>query len=362
MNIASVSLLIFLVYLFIYIIIDLVVFGFNEVIVTLFVLSMILSSLLFFLAIKLDKFDAGPFKLSGFVFLVCLLCYVSVIFYLAVKHGINFFTILDDFNFLYSESIRGSIYSESGFILLWLEYSPILIFAFLFQKNPLLGIASFLIMAYIFVAFGTRGHVVNQLISALIFLHYNNSLRIKLWLLPLVASLGVVAFLVLTFIKLGLSAEELDAAFKNLFHRLKLGYIQAFEVIDYANQTGFEFGKSYIRDLLTLLPGSDIGTNKYLSIQIYKDTSYGNLTPTIIGEGYLNFGILSSILLLLYGFLIVKVDKGLRWSRNYPEVYLITALFLVKLLVNGWSGVVSIFIFALMVLILSNVVFLSKHL
>jgi oligosaccharide repeat unit polymerase len=356
MNIASAAFIIFFLYVFIFGLIDL----FKEVLEDSFFIMFFLSSILFFivfiLGMKMDKFKTKKLNLSSFIFVVCLLLYTLSVSYVTSKHGINLLTVFTDFNFKSAEEIRFLVYSEPGFLLLWIEYAPMLVVIYFFQKNTYFGIASFLVIAYVFAAFGSRGHIINLSIFTMTFLYYNNTLRISFWLAPIISLFGVLVLIVLTFIKFGLNHfGDINIAIENSIYRLELGYIQAKQVIELANSTGFEYGWSYIRDLATLLPGSDYGTNKYLSVQIYNTQSYGNLTPTIIGESYLNFGTLSLLILFLYALALIKIDKLIRMSNMFAEFYLLIGLFLVKFLVVGWSGTLPIIVFSIIISLLLGI-------
>lgn len=350
MNLASTAFIVFFVYIFINALFYLPV---NDLSVESFAIFLLSTTLFFLLAIlgsALDRFKTSRLKLSWVVFLFCLLSYLAVVAYLITKHQIDLFSAFEGFNFQKSESIRSSIYSESGFILLFLEYSPIIIVLYLFQKNLLFGCISFFAIAYVFSAFGSRGHVINLLIVLVMFFYYNNNIRVKFWFFPIVILAGIGSITLLTFIKIGAQdLSDLSRVADAVIHRMNLGYVQLVQVIEYTNKEGFEYGWSYIRDIVSLLPGPDYGTNKYLSVQIYGTELYGNLTPTILGESYLNFGFFSVFVLFLYGFSILKVDKFLRSTNEFSEFYLLIALFLVKFVVNGFSGVLPIAVFAVII-------------
>ena len=289
---------------------------------------------------------------SKLVFSVLLALYASSVSYILLNTGINPLTVLNDFDFATSENIRSQVYSQPGLILLWVEYAPMLLCLYLIRNNRYMAFLFYSLCAYIFIIFGSRGHLINLTLFILIGLYYLGIVRLKVIYMPIVVLIGLAGFSLLTFIKLGVNIDEIDVVVDAVMYRLSMGIEQCQSIISYADTRGFELGYSYIRDLLTLLPNYEIGTNKYLSIVISGYSDYGNFTPTIVGETYLNFGALSLLFLAMYPLVVHFLGRHMATDNRRLEIKVMLSLIMVKMIVNGFSGMVGALVFCCFVLLI----------
>lgn len=325
----------------------------------------ILASLVILAAIFLvtsvieDSYPQIIYKNSSkLVFSVLLVLYVSSVIYILLETGINPLTVLNDFDFATSENIRSKVYSQPGLILIWVEYAPMLLCLFLIRNNRYLAFIVYLLCGYIFTIFGSRGHLINLTLFLFIGFYYLGVLRLKVIYMPIMFFIGLSGFFLLTFIKLGVNVDQMDIVVDALLHRISMGIEQCQKIVSYADTRGFEYGYSYIRDLLTLSPDYQVGTNKYLSIVISGRTDYGNFTPTIVGETYLNFGVLSLLFLAMYPLGVHFLGRYMAADSRYLEIKVMLALIMVKMIVNGFSGMISAVVFCCFVLLMYGLEYL----
>lgn len=116
----------------------------------------------------------------------------------------------------------------------------------------------------------------------------------------------------------------------------------------------FQYGYRYFMNFLVLLPGSQQDFTMWVKTALKQTFSGGGVTPTIIGEGYINFGLWGIVLEpLVLGFIICILDKKFRKS-DYCVPLVILILYLCRSVSGGvanieiiliWFELVSIFVY-----------------
>lgn len=299
-----------------------------------------------------SAFNQTDKRFSKLLFAFSLILYISAIYYVVGIADINVLNVLYDFDFQESERIRKAVYGNPGFIIMWIEYAPMIICLYFLHSSKKLLLLSIIICGYFYIIFGSRGHLINLMIFILIGSYYTGKLQLHYSRIPFVIIAGGLFFLTLTFLKFGQGLENMDYVLTIASYRIGMGVDQLQSVISYVDSKGIEFGYSYIRDILTVLPAFEIGTNKNLSIAITGYSDYGNFTPTIIGEGYLNFGPLSIFLFVLYAWCIYCLNRSLSLKKGYFELKVMLALIGVKVIVNGLSGMITALVFCGFIMII----------
>lgn len=88
----------------------------------------------------------------------------------------------------------------------------------------------------------------------------------------------------------------------------------------FPGKVDFQYGYTYLINFLMLLPGPDLDFTLWLKEQVGITFSGGGLTPTIIGEFYINFGEISIFIgLFLLGAFSVYLN---RYFKRHKESFL----------------------------------------
>lgn len=78
----------------------------------------------------------------------------------------------------------------------------------------------------------------------------------------------------------------------------------------FPKKVSFQYGYTYLINLIMLRPGPDLDFTLWLKDRLQVNFSGGGVTPTILGEFYINFGYIGIYIgMLIFGFLVEKIDK-----------------------------------------------------
>jgi oligosaccharide repeat unit polymerase len=199
------------------------------------------------------------------------------------------------------------------------------------KKNIIYKIAFyilFLISALAQAALLYRG---NLIFFILLLIVSKNAINLKANIKSLYwIAILLVFFSLLTILRIGFnfgSDRLYDEFVVRIFNRLvspleALGYI-----IDTFPRNGFYPGKTFILEIIALLPGPDITFNGL----IYKEMGYfghGTVTPTILGEAFANLGFLGIFFELFFiGVLLQFIHfRLLKKNKNITGIFFYTLL------------------------------------
>lgn len=171
------------------------------------------------------------------------------------------------------------------------------------KKNKLLYV--FLIINCLcYVIRGTRTPVVYLLIYMILLRHafkplpFKQFFKVFIIIFCLVGVLGVFR---------SIMHNNRNDFYDTIVNELQVGSIN-FNYIyrTFPSKTNFQYGKSLLINFYMLKPGPDDDSTMWLKKQIGLNFSGGGVTPTLIGEGYLNFGVFGVILFSIIAALIVN--------------------------------------------------------
>jgi len=247
------------------------------------------------------------------------------------------------------ESLTGSGYFLQG-ITTVLPVGVLLMFASSRLSHSRIGksltwVAICIVIALMF-SLTSRGHFAMFLIVLLITGQAIDGRmqwgRVGLW---------VCAFFVLfagsSLVKLGMLENSegvlsaLAAAWNVLLERLSLGVKQMHALLLLVPQEHpFLLGRGFFWDARALLPGADVGFNRWGFELMYPAVAVpANITPTSIGEWYANFGVVGviSISALMGGTLQACHQELLRVPQSASRVVLLVFIssYLAKSAING---------------------------
>ena len=119
-----------------------------------------------------------------------------------------------------------------------------------------------------------------------------------------------------------LSGGNVNSLFKTIVSSLSNGSINIYYVLrQFPALTPFQYGYVFLINFLMLAPGSQPDFTLWLKNEMGLTFSGGGITPTLLGEAWINFGTLSVILtFFLIGLICNKLDK---WYNKTSNVYFV---------------------------------------
>ena len=127
--------------------------------------------------------------------------------------------------------------------------------------------------------------------------------------------LFLIGLAVLQVFRTNMSRESTNIV-KEFYSILQSGSVNINYIYEeFPESTPFQFGNTFLINLKMLLPGPDMDFTLWLKDTIGISFSGGGITPTIIGEAYLNFGYFG---IILFMFLIGVIGNYLN-SRYYVD-------------------------------------------
>ena len=147
------------------------------------------------------------------------------------------------------------------------------------------------------------------------------------------------------------------AFFDAIVHRVVMeGHYSLSHIFEAMSRTDFFWGETYAWDLMAKLPGEQVGLQGWLFLQNNADAYYIKaLTPTLVGELFVNFGWFSPFLYGLFGAFLAITDsiigRKIMQDPSTPMLVIYCALlmFAAKSATSGleiFGVVVSIVFFA----------------
>lgn len=116
---------------------------------------------------------------------------------------------------------------------------------------------------------------------------------------------------------------------KELYGILQVGSVN-FNYIDsvFPNITPFQYGYTFLINIFMLLPGPDKDFTLWLKETLNVSFAGGGVTPTIIGEGYINFGILGVMMIMFFVGVLGNYLNG-RYFKDKKNIAWISYLIII---------------------------------
>lgn len=239
--------------------------------------------------------------------------YYIALFLIIVSTISNAIYILTNANNFFSgdlESSRISATSNSGLILLISGLNMLgnaLLFDYCVKtgKKKKILIVSIVLYVFIYIIRGSRTPILRLfIIFALI---YNKKKKISIKTLLLLFSFIVLLIPTLQIVRSYLSGESITFI-KTLFNNLQVGSVNFNYIYEkIPSEIPFQYGSTFLINIKMLLPGSDPDFTLWLKDVLGLSYAGGGLTPTIFGEGYINFGVIGGYVEILVMGLISNV-------------------------------------------------------
>lgn len=149
---------------------------------------------------------------------------------------------------------------------------------------------------------------------------YAGKKRIPTWKIFLYGLLCIVGVAALGAIRTSMSGG-VSSTLSSLITSLYVGDININYMYNtFPGKVGFQNGYTYLINFLMLMPGPDLDFTLWLKEQVGISFSGGGLTPTIIGEFYINFGEIAIFIgMFLMGAFSVYLN---RYFKQHKESFL----------------------------------------
>lgn len=152
---------------------------------------------------------------------------------------------------------------------------------------------------------GFRSNVMTLFV--ILFIMYAGKKNIKAYKIILVGIVFVIILVILSIIRSNEKLKFIQSTLASFFvNDINLQYV----FNTFPSKVEFQHGYTYLINILMLRPGPDLDFTLWLKQQIGLSFSGGGVTPTILGEFYINFGMLSMYLgMFLLGIASVKINN-----------------------------------------------------
>ncbi|MEC5423399.1 O-antigen polymerase [Virgibacillus sp. C22-A2] len=250
------------------------------------------------------------------------------------------------------------------------------------HSNVLKWILIFILLeTLIFMLFRTRSLLVVHSASVLVGYYYSGLYgynKYKNYLSPKIITLflGVLVFLLAItsrffrgFLQPGQNIESFDFDLKLFLESSimsgDIGYsTRVLDVINYVPlYNDFLNGQSYYRLLFSVIPRSiwrdkPENTQQIVASWLEPDIEGMSVPPGIIGDAYINFGLVGLVILILFGFFFAILDKKL--SIKHFMLWAVSATWIFHLVRGGFTNPLIIFAMLFIVINFINYKFFNN--
>ena len=166
--------------------------------------------------------------------------------------------------------------------------------------------------------------------------------------------IGVILVGVLTIARNSMSGVESSSFLETIVTSFGNGSVNMYYVLrQFPKYTPYQYGYTYLINFIMLAPGSQPDFTIWLKNQIGISFSGGGVTPTLLGEAWINFGFFGIIItFFMVGLLCNKLDK---WYYKTKNVYFIVLIvWIVTSSVRGGfsNSLINLILYSFMNLIL----------
>ena len=264
--------------------------------------------------------------------------------------------IYKNINILFNDMENGRVLAMQGngatiyFVYLSMLAVWILFDGYINYKNIKRKSITLIILFTTFMLFtlGFRSRIAELFLVMIII--YNNKYRLPLRKLINFGLIGVLSILGLYYIRMIISGENsvtLKYLLENIMevNNINLSYIFR----RFPNYVEYQNGYTYIINFLMLKPGPDIDFTLWLKEAQNIKFNGAGVTPTIIGEFYINFGYVGIYIgMFIIGLLCKVVDKTTKKSRSNIVNSIIT-LYVCRAITGGITNNLILFLWFIII-------------
>lgn len=277
-----------------------------------------------------------------------ILLFISIVFWIKF--------ILQNFKVLISNLENGRVLAMQGngkiiyiiylaMLSTWIIYDNYLSSS-ITKKNNI--IILFIFVSFILFTLGFRSRIA-ELILVMILIH-NYRFGIKRKKLIIIGVLGIASMLLLYYIRILFSGNEYKSMTDLLENMLVVSNINLSYIFRrFPNIVEFQNGYTYIINFLMLKPGPDLDFTLWLKEALGLVFDGAGVTPTIIGEFYINFGYIGVYLgMFIIGILCKIVDLSTN-DENLCIFNSIIILYLCRSVTGGITNNMLLFIWFIII-------------
>lgn len=302
------------------------------------------SGLLFFvvgyLLVSLAKLETRLFTVRNKInddtlfFMGKLLCCIGIIFGLVYLLP-NIKYLLSDY-----ENNRIKLVSGNG-VLIYLNMLSIPGCFILYEsnvRNKKKGIWAFIVIScLIMLLTGSRAKIMEVVVGMLLVRnHYIPVNGKKILKVAIIAVLGVSIFGAVRAIMSGQDVTFLWS----LIGVMSVTDINFNNVLNaFPKYVPFQYGDTYFMNFLVLLPGTQPDFTMWVKTSLKQNFAGGGTTPSILGEGYINFGIPGIFITMLVIGLAIGIADNTMKKQDYCVPTVVMILYLCRSVTGGIANV-----------------------
>jgi len=281
--------------------------------------------------------------------ILLIISYVSIIIYL----GKNIGFILQDFENNRVLAMQGSgVFIHLGYMMLpttWILYYCHLNY----QKSKKIYII-YLIDIVFLLFVGFRSRILELLLVSIIIKNYHKPFKIKKLFVY-----GIILILIVSALQIArayISGGNLIPGIDSLVNTMAVNSINLKSIFRvFPKNVPFQYGYTYLLSFMMLLPGPNMDATLWLKQALNLSFDGGGVTPSIIGEFFINFGYIGIFIgMLLLGIVCRLIDNYGKKTQNNKIIYFIVSFYIARSVSSGlsnfiiltlWFTAVSFFIF-----------------
>lgn len=174
----------------------------------------------------------------------------------------------------------------------------------------------FILTCLIYIIRGSRTAIFNLLLLIILIRNYYKPFKPKTMLMFLCGFIVILSLLQVFRTNMSNSNTKFNV---QIYNNLQVNSINLNYIFNaFPSSINFQYGKTFLINIKMLLPGDDDDFTLWLKKSLKLDFSGGGVTPTILGEAYMNFGYFGIILIM---FLTGRIAKSLnnRYLNNNKD-------------------------------------------
>lgn len=282
-------------------------------------------------------FDRKSMKISKFILVISTLFWVKY--------------IVQNYKILFSDLENGRVEAMQGngkviyliylsMLVVWITFNNYIKYNKIKRRNVIILVLYVSIMLF---TLGFRSRIAELFLVMILI--YNYRKKIALLKILMLGIIGITGILVLYYIRIMISSDEVRT-FKDLIENIiivgniNLSYI--FRV--FPNILEFQKGYTYLINFLMLRPGPDLDFTLWLKDALNISFNGAGVTPTILGEFYINFGYIGMYLGMFFIGILTKLVDVNTTNENSSLINSIITLYLARSITGGITNNLLLFL------------------
>jgi oligosaccharide repeat unit polymerase len=244
--------------------------------------------------------------------------------------GIPFFMEL-------SPDQRVLVHRGNGFLLQFIRIGIYTSLLYWIRESKIMYLVLFLSLNLALLGTGFRGEFTQYILLAILLHYFKHNRALKQRRILLIGLAGLIVLSLLEYLRSEISEDMLLFVVLNLSAILSVG-VYNFDFIIH-RWSDFQYGKTYFYNFKMFIPGPDKDFTVWLTEEVGMNFKAG-ITPTILGDFYINWGPWSFIFIYLFLFFLKRCNSLLIRSTSPASVllYINIGLLLARSCTGGISN------------------------